>query len=315
MITLPKNWVESMGMGKNDSVSLSVQSDGSLCVSPGIIESRMASEKTIQIDPDCDEEYLYRQLVGAYIAGHGTIRLTCDCEIPGTKAGVASAFTQTAIGLEIMEEDENSIVMKDLMDPSGIQPSKSVDRMKVLVRNMVNDVISSIEKQDLPSLITMADRDKEVDRLDWLIFRQVNMHQKDPLLSKITGTELFEISPCAYISRTIERIGDHVVLMSDSLTRVSDVSNFGFDIGGMCREMLKLFTDSVSTWAAKDMDQANQCIVKGEAMVSRILAGNDMIISDNEEEIIYMERVIGNIKRIVEYSMDIAEIAINGAMK
>ena len=315
MITLPKDWVESMGMGKNDAVSLTVQQDGTLCINPGSVESKTHSEKTIDIDPEIDDEFLYRQLVGSYIAGHGTINIVCRDGIPGTKARIASSFTQTAIGLEIMDEDENRIIIKDLMNPSGILPCKSVERMRVLVRNMIGDVIGCMESCDRDVLETMSDRDKEVDRLDWLVFRQVNMHQMDPSLPRITGTDILETSHCAYISRTLERIGDHAVQMSENLRNIGDMSGFGFDIVNLGRKILSHFVKSSSTWSEHDVASANDCIMDGEKLVAEIMETTKGIHSDSEEEIIAMERVVGNMKRIVEYSIDIAEIAINGAMR
>ena len=53
----------------------------------------------------------------------------------------------------------------------------------------------------------------------------------------------------------------------------------------------------------------------GEKLVAEIMETTKGIHSDSEEEIIAMERVVGNMKRIVKYSIDIAEIAINGAMR
>ena len=74
MITLPKDWADTVGLKKNDTVGLQPQPDGTLVLYPGGNESTAAiSTKVIDTDSITDRDYLYRQLVGAYIAGHDII--------------------------------------------------------------------------------------------------------------------------------------------------------------------------------------------------------------------------------------------------
>ena len=246
MITLPKDWADSVGLKKNDTVGLQPQPDGSMVIYPGGEQAAIAgSTKVIDADGITDRDYLYRQLVGAYIAGHDVIELRSEGELSSMAASTASSgayiaghdvielrsegelssmaastassFTQTAIGLEILEESDNRIVIKDLMDQGEIKPAKSVERMKVLVRNMLNDVLEALEQRDPKLLDGMSDRDREVDRIDWLISRQVNIHQKDITISRRMGMDLCEITRCGSVSRSIERIGDHAVLLASNL--------------------------------------------------------------------------------------------------
>ena len=51
MITLPKDWADTVGLKKNDTVGLQPQPDGSLVLYPGGSESTAAiSTKVIDID-------------------------------------------------------------------------------------------------------------------------------------------------------------------------------------------------------------------------------------------------------------------------
>ena len=68
-----------------------------------------------------------------------------------------------------------------------MKPNNSIERMKVLVRNMLNDTMDGLESRDASLLEGMSDRDREVDRIDWLISRQVNIHQKDITISRRMG--------------------------------------------------------------------------------------------------------------------------------
>ena len=317
MITLPKDWADSVGLKKNDTVGLQPQPDGSMVIYPGGEQAAMAgSTRVIDADDLTDRDFLYRQLVGAYIAGHDAIEIRSEKELSSMVASTASSFTQTAIGLEILEESENRILIKDLMDQGEIKPAKSVERMKVLVRNMLNDVLDALQERDVTALDQMADRDREVDRLDWLISRQVNIHQKDITISRRMGMDLCEISRCGTVSRSIERIGDHAVLLASNLRPLIEGETTVVDerILSTGREVVTLFTDSVATWSGKNMDAANRCIERGSTLVRRSKEIVDLDDDLDEKTAMAAELISSSVKRVAEYSMDIAEIAINSVM-
>lgn len=317
MITLPKDWADSVGLKKNDTVGLQPQPDGSMVIYPGGEQAAIAgSTKVIEADGLTDRDFLYRQLVGAYIAGHDAIKIKSESELSSMVASTASSFTQTAIGLEILEESENRILIKDLMDQGEIKPAKSVERMKVLVRNMLNDVLDALQERDHTILDSMPDRDREVDRLDWLISRQVNIHQKDITISRRMGMDLCEISRCGTVSRSIERIGDHAVLLAANLKPIIEGETTVVDerILSTGRDVVTLFTDSVATWSSRNMDAANKCIERGETLVRRSKEIVDLNDGLDEKTAMAAELISGSVKRVAEYSMDIAEIAINSVM-
>ncbi len=317
MITLPKDWADSVGLKKNDTVGLQPQPDGSMVIYPRGEQAAIAdSIKIIQADGISDRDFLYRQLVGAYIAGHDAIELLSEGELSSMVASTASSFTQTAIGLEILEESENHILIKDLMDQGEIKPAKPVERMKVLVRNMLNDVLDSLEQKNTAILDSFPDRDREVDRLDWLISRQVNIHQKDITISRRMGMDLCEITRCGSVSRSIERIGDHAVLLAANLKPIIDGKATSVDARILTtgREVVTLFTDSVGTWSNRNMDMANKCIEHGEKLVVRSKEIADLDDDIDERTAMAAELISSSVRRVAEYSMDIAEIAINSAM-
>lgn len=316
MITLPKDWADSVGLKKNDTIGLQPQPDGSMVLYPGGDQSASAtSVKYIDADGITNRDFLYRMLVGAYIAGHDSIVLRSETSLSSMAANTASSFSQTAIGLEIMEENDDSIIINDLMDQGEMKPTKSIERMKVLVRNMLNDTMDSLESRDVSLLEGMSDRDREVDRIDWLISRQVNIHQKDITISRRMGMNLCEITRCNSISRSLERIGDHAVLLASNLKQfIDEPNNLDNEILTTGRKAVTLMVDSVGTWSKKDMSSANECIEHGEKLVSKSREISDSAYSLTGESAMAAELIAGSVKRIAEYSMDIAEIAINSAM-
>ncbi|MBS7383542.1 MAG: phosphate uptake regulator PhoU [Methanomassiliicoccales archaeon] len=319
MITLPKEWAETVGLKKNDPVSLDVQNDGSLIIFPnGMEERNLSSTKCIDVNDISDNDFLYRQLVGAYIAGHNMIELRSNDKLASEHIDVVSSFVQTSIGLEIIEENDNSIIIQDLMNQSQIRPLKSLERMEVLVRNMLNDVIDSIEKKDVTLFESMVERDKEVDRIHWLILRQVSINQRDPTVARKQGMSIASVTRCSSISRIIERIGDHAVLMSKNMRYLLGECPPNMMESSMVaagRDAIKLFSDSIKTWKTKDMVSANACIERGKILANKVFENSNRVNEFTGKAAISTGLIIESVKRIIEYSMDISEIAINATME
>ena len=319
MVTLPKEWAESVGIKKNASVGLLPQSDGCLMICPeGSSTSQTHSTKLIDVTDIHDMTLFYRQLIGAYIAGHSTIEIRSETGLRTTITSVASNFVQIAIGLEILEEDDIHIVIKDLINQDELRPIKSIERMKILVRNMLNDVLNALDKKDPKYLEDMENRDREIDRLNWLISRQVNIHQKDVTISRRLGADIMTISRCGTVSKTIERIGDHAIVLSKNLRSLieDDSTNIvDAEIVATGRDVVTLFSDSIATWVAKDMAVANECITRGEELVSKSISISAMSENLEGKGALAAKIIAESVKRIAEYSMDISEMTINAAME
>jgi len=316
MITLPKDWAASMGLKKNDSVNVEVQSDGDLLVSPVKKIEVPKDIKRIDTTNIKKEDFLYRQLVGAYISGHNMIEAFSEQPLSNSIVDVVNSFTQTSIGLEVVEEDDHRILIKDLMDHTEIRPQKSLDRMSILVRKMIDDVFESAVSGDSSFITDMEKRDVEVDRVHWLISRQNNIYKKDPWLCKKIGSDLCELTNHIAVSRILERIGDHTVLLSKNLMTLMNEKKAEIVDKGIREirtDIMKLYIESVNGWLKRDMNIAEWCIEEGERIVKKIEKTFKKVEVDVNTAS-SASLIVGSAKRIAEYCIDISELTINAAM-
>ena len=107
IITLPKEWVKKTNIQKNDSIGLLAQSDGTLLIMPKMIEKQVQKIKTFKVDDKTDQNFILRQLVGAYIAGFNSIEITSTKRMPSKIRDSIRKFTQITIGPEVIEETDN----------------------------------------------------------------------------------------------------------------------------------------------------------------------------------------------------------------
>ncbi len=318
IVTLPKDWITENGLKKNDPVRMSRTSDGGLAIFPAsTVKDSSVNVKIIDIDGIGSETLLFRMLLGAYISGYGQIEVRSSGRLESGMVDAATRFIEMAIGVEIVEESSDRIVMKDLVDPGEMKFPRTVERMKVLVRNMLSDVMDMLETNDLSKAESIESRDREVDRIEWFISRQTNMTVRDTSTIHRMGVEPLDIYRNYTVSRTLERIGDHAVLManhSSSLTREDDLKSVRFSIVRMGRQVIELFLRSVGAWVKVNLVEANE-IVEEAAKLSKACNDQNKNVAGLSKDItMTVNMIMGSLSRISEYSADISELAINAAM-
>jgi len=318
VITLPKEWANSIDLKKNDPLGLVARPDGSLIITPPSRWESAVSTKVFDVDGDEDPVFLYRKMVGAYIAGFSVLEVRSQGKMPSSVRDVVSSLTQIAIGLEILEESEGHIILKDLIDPREMRFNKSIDRMRVLVANMLSDAFQALEDGDLEKIEDIISRDRDIDRLEWLISRQSNMAQRDPLISQKIGMPHMEVTANFTVGRILERVGDHAVHIAKnsrelieagvSIDVVQEISKAG-------DQSLSILSSAVDSWFNRDLHLANRTIEQIVSLVDACRNINRMAQEHEVEESIAISLIAGSIRRTGEYSADLAELVINTMME
>src|SRR3989449_7098878 len=168
VVSLPKPWISATGLKPGDTVFLESMPDGSISVLPRAGEKPAARRKVFEEKEGGNRDHLLRKLIGAYISGFGLIEIRHRPETGPFVRRVAREFCRMAIGPEIIEESRTSMVIQDLSDPAELSPEKSIRRMYMTVRAMLEDAILALKTKDETLAKDVAQRDQEVDRLYWL---------------------------------------------------------------------------------------------------------------------------------------------------
>lgn len=317
IITLPKEWVNSSNIKKNDALGMIVQTDGTLLITPKTIKEKISKTKEFDIDNINEPTYLFRLLVGAYIMGYSFILIKSKNRIQPFIRDCVIEFTQTAIGPEIIEENIKSITIKDLLNPVEMPFDKTIKRMHILVRTMHEDAISAFKNKDKSLAEDVITRDRDVDRLHWLIARQSNIVLKDITLSKQIEVKHEEATFYFLISRLMERIGDHGVKIANNVLEIID-KNIGNKIIQKISDAsymsLDVLTNSINAWLQKDIKMANKNIEEIKNVVKSCEEINDIAMQIKNKTYICLSYIAESIRRTGEYGGDISELVINYQM-
>lgn len=314
IITLPKDWVKKVNIGKNDPIGLVQQPDGTLLITPKMDKEHTKKNITFKIKNGENQNHLFRKLIGAYISGYNAITVESKPRIqPSTRRSIRK-FIQTTIGQEVVEETDTSITVKDLLNPSEMPFHRTIKRMHIIVKSMYEDTITSLKSNDKNLAEDVSKRDSEIDRLHWLVARQHRIIQQNVNFVEKMGITVGTATTAYLISRILERIGDHtnrianyvILLMGENLDediiqKLEHASN----------QSLILLNKSVGAFTKKELKQANETIDLSEKLDSVCEEIDKLALKQKPPVAISLGYIVESIRRIGEYAEDISETVIN----
>ena len=313
IISLPKVWIDKHGVENHDTLGILSQPDGNLLITPQIDTEKMIKIKEIIVDNFKDGNYLFRVLIGAYIMGFSKIVIKSSKKFEPFIRDCIANFTQIAIGPEVVEESNNFIVIKDLLNPTEMPFEKTIKRIYILVTDMHIDAIKSFETGDTDLAKEVIKRDNDVDRLHWLIGRQSHIVLRDIILCQKMGLTLEQANHFQQISRFLERVGDHAVRIAKNVLLI-DYKKIEKDliknILKASELSLELLNRSLDAWLQKNILLANENIERIKELISTT-EKISLNTTNSVEFSIAIGYIIESIRRTGEYAGDISEIIIN----
>ncbi|MDI3501989.1 MAG: hypothetical protein PWR13_631 [Archaeoglobi archaeon] len=312
MITLPKKWVEANGLKKNDELLILERKDGSLLILPESPRRSNEDVKEIIVSEEVSPDSLFRALVSAFISGEKFIKVSSAKRLSPEHRNVVRLFTLKAVGQEIIEESENHILTKNLLDPSEMSFESIIKRMLILVLGMLEDS-SRIMKEGRKELgEEILSRDDEVDRLYWLISREHTIFSRDIALSEAEG-ELFSSFHFFMVARSLERAGDHAVRVARNLMALPDsIDPENLRLISLAIDFSKrILEESVRAFLSNDVGSANEIIERSDDLFEIYQELQYRALGENPTSAIAISSISESIRRIVEYGKNVCEQTIN----
>ena len=314
IITLPKEWVKKSNIEKNDPVGLLTQSDGTLLVTSEMNRKNHQRIKEFKVDEKSNERFLFRKLIGAYISGFDSIEIKSKGRMTPKIRKTIRKFIQTTIGQEVVEETDNKVILKDLLNPAEMPFHRSIKRMHIMVKGMYEDTINAIRTKDKKLAEDVILRDNEIDRLHWLIARQNNIINRNVNFAKKMGITIEEATTSYLLSKRLERIGDHIIKIAENYLSIIDKKfndKLKNKIISSAKFSIEILNKSIGAYSKKDIKEANENI--------ELLANLNKKCDDVQKDILKQEPIVAlsagymieSIGRIGEYAEDISETVIN----
>jgi phosphate uptake regulator len=257
VVSLPKQWINQNKLKKGDHINI-VESTEKLILSPHSVEERTEEKEIVILVENKSLKQIKREIINAYVLNNKTIILKGD-DIK-EKAKELQDIIQGLIALEVMEQTTTSIVARDFLNVESVSLKTLIRKMDIITRSMWSDCEKMFD-EDLHKNI--EHRDKDVNKLAFLIFRIVRFGLENPYMMKqkleLSSLDLLQMWLVAY---NLESIADEAKRVARYMYRIKlskeDKKEF-LRILGMIKEnylrMLKAYYD-------KDLKLANLALDK-----------------------------------------------------
>ena len=319
VISLPKKWVEAVGLKPKDQVALIPQADESLLIVPrGDLKPKEKLEATIEATIQADPEAVIRDFIAHYLVGCDIIRI--KLRNARYRDLIKNSIRQKLIGVEIMEESADEIVAQCLLGHVELPLRRALDRMHVLMLFMLRDAIESLKNNDKDLAMEVVQRDDEVDRLYFFIVRQLKAAVYNrTLIEEIGLSNPRDCLGYRLIVKSVERSADHAARIAHVIpTLAAPINDEAIErIVVMNSLAQKIHEDSRKALYKYDSKLINESMAK----VNRVIDLEEEVIEQllrlktEPRTMMGIRLILESIRRIAEYGTDIAEVAINLAVK
>lgn len=313
VVSLPKNWVTRVRIHSGDSVAMIPLTDGTLLVNPNL--TRKGSElvrKIISLDVD-DLEEVFRRFVGAYLAGYSTIEFRSRHAIEKEVRQTIRQFSKSLIGPEIIEEGQNTIIMRNLLDASTFSLAKGIRRMHVIARDMHLEAIEALRTGNIEVASEIKARDDEVDKLYWMIAKQYNLALRDFSLAEKLQIRPQEALGYLLVARSLERIADHASRIASNSQKLLTEEALVEDLVQLSKAIVAILDEAVSAFYKVRFDLSHETVNKSVEIRKTLqeMKNNLLTLHKEPSTMVPLAYVIESLERTLAYATDIAEIGIN----
>lgn len=319
VVSLPKGWARRVGLQQGVPVSISLEPDGSLRILPPTFQRAKKPMIKLSVKEDTSKDSLVRELMARYLAGYKIIEISFPHDAVEYREIVRKIVANKMIGVELLEENEHTIVLQVLVNVEELPVNVVIQRMGQIAGGMISDSMEGLFSSDIKLLRDVVERDDFVDKLHLYLLRQLNASVRGFVGIKEIGLRsLEEAIEYAIAGKSIERAADHaqkIATNAESLIEAHvSIKGLENELDLMTKLAKEVFTNSIRCFTSRDraralslLDEYPPKLVEAERrFVGKILeepcdARRHMII----------RLIADSLRRVCDYSMDILEATVD----
>lgn len=261
VVSLPKSWMNERKLKKGDVIYVDQEGDR-LVIYP--VEKKKSDDlKRVTIDvTSMTKQEIRLQLVSKYIRNFNEITLVS--KNMKSKAKDIRKIIHDMMALEVVEEDAGRIVTKDFLNMDDISPLDLINKMDLITREMLSDSKRTFVEDKYDNI---SERDSDVNRLSYLVFRAIRHLQKNPAVSKqkgLTGNHRHAIWAAAV---KIENIADQAKRVAKLMRRLKFSKQEQDEFYALYSMIEQYYIDSIETFYKKDPDKAMHLIGQRKKLI------------------------------------------------
>ncbi|WP_440771018.1 PhoU domain-containing protein [Natronorubrum sp. DTA28] len=312
-VSLPKSWATENGVSSGSTVEI-YSEDDTLLVTPQ--RETDHQEGTLEI-ATLEDEQLIRAVLTMYVSGFDIIRLEAGRITTDQRRAIRSAV-QGLVGVEVVEEGSDSVVVQDLLDSSELSIVNAVSRMRLIATSMLADAVTALVENDDDIARDVIERDDDVDRLFLVVSRIFRATLRSPRAAEGLGVSREDCFDFHSSARQLERVADHAVKISQLARKLDDVPE---DVADALLELhadaSTILEQSMDALFAEDSDEATK--LGHEALESVLEIDehtrtiDDMLRELDPVQAQSLGLILDSLSRSADYGGNVAETALQKA--
>lgn len=310
-VSLPKAWATDAGIEAGSEVTFYPDGD-SLFLTPLTDDEQTRGQLDVA---GLSGEALTRAVMTMYVAGFDMIALQSP-DMSTDQRGTIRGAVQSLVGLEVIEETSERVVVRDLLDSAELSIHNAVTRMRLIAKSMLEDSLTALRNLDDSLAEDIITRDDDVDRLWMVVSRIFRSTLRTPRAAAELGLPreiCFDYHSCA---RQLERIADHATKIAHLTRNIDkqipdDVLNAIDNLHDDAVEVIDMAMDSLfedDTGEATMM--ANEARSQVREMDYRVQQIDELLRDLDPTQAQYLGLVVDSVLRSGDYGGNIAETAL-----
>ncbi|MFB6301505.1 MAG: PhoU domain-containing protein [Haloferacaceae archaeon] len=310
-VSIPKEWATENDVSAGSEVEFYPDGDA-LFLTPATEDGR--TEGTLAVG-DLEGEELTRAVMTMYVSGFDVISLEANRITTDQRRTIREA-TQGLVGLEVLEETRDRIVIRDLLDSSELSIHDAVTRMRLIAVSMLEDAVAALADGDVDMARDVIQRDDDVDRLWLVVSRIFRATLRTPKAAEELGVPREICFDYQSSARQLERIADHATKIAhlvqqfdepvpdEVLEALDALHQDAVEVIDGAMEALFVEDSAEATRMANDAREAVQAIDEHARGIDELLRDLDPARAQ------LLGLVVDSLSRSADYGGNIAETAL-----
>jgi phosphate uptake regulator len=335
IISLPKEWVQDVGLKRGSEIAFNIQPDSTLALVPRKImekegrgDAAKPKEYCINVDPKEPPQSTLRMIRALYAIGADIIRVRFKNvqDVANYKNEIKSLSRDSFLGSEVIDETPNEITLQILIKYSEFPIEKAVRRMAIVALAANRDAVAALKDRSNSLFDSVIHAHNDVNRLGLYIVRQLkhgierNLYRelgfatpKEFLLYRIAVNDIESIGENAL--NIINNLGSLQKLIDDEMLFIKEPidEEVYTQILNFTNKAHELYDDAIKAMFKRDYKDAEKLISKREALTQ---LENELIMLMSSKKLdpniaSVLRLIFDSSRRIMDYSRNMAELTLN----
>jgi phosphate uptake regulator len=285
-----------------------------LLIETSVIEKESRT-KEIKISQITSSEALERILIAFYLVGYDTIKIKLDRKDHLAYRESIRNILDYLIGVEIVEDTNEAMTLEIMLDYKRMSTIQILQRMFSIDKSMLLDLGKALKNMDIGLAKDIIVREKEIDRLYFLVVRQLKSAVEYQQIAEKLGIESQrDCLGYRIVVKVLERIADHIENIAKSYIQLFEIQKETQldEFIDLTSNVVTTFEKSIQALFTRSDEMAETVfhelkkVEKSQSDVSK-----ELFKIEDIQSAILMKAMLDSLGRIASYSGDIAEVAIN----